>query len=70
MKVSVTDAAKAWLATKGYDRAFGARPLSRLIQDKLKKPIADELLFGRLVQGGAVAVDLAGDELTFAYSKV
>jgi len=66
--LSVTDAARLYLARKGYDPAYGARPLSRLIQDKLKKPLADELLFGRLSGGGEVSIDLDGEELKFEYS--
>ena len=54
------DAAK-WLADKGYDERFGARPLSRVIQEHIKKPLADELLFGKLEHGGAVKVTVAGD---------
>ncbi|MDQ8040207.1 MAG: AAA family ATPase, partial [Rickettsiella sp.] len=48
----VDKAARAWLAKYGYDKTMGARPMARLIQEKIKKPIADELLFGRLVHGG------------------
>jgi len=68
--LSVTDAARLYLARKGYDPAYGARPLNRLIQDKLKKPLADELLFGRLASGGEVTIDIAdgGDELKFEFS--
>ena len=54
------DAAK-WLADKGYDERFGARPLARVIQEHIKKPLADELLFGKLEHGGAVKVTVAGD---------
>lgn len=53
--------AKRWLAEKGYDRKMGARPMARLIQEKLKKPLADELLFGKLIQGGHVEVTADGD---------
>ncbi len=45
-------------AVKGYDEAFGARPLSRLIQEKVKKPMAEELLFGKLKHGGIVKIDI------------
>jgi len=65
----LTEAARLYLARKGYDPAYGARPLGRLIQDKLKKPLADELLFGRLTGGGSVTVDLADGELTFVFSN-
>ena len=61
----LTDSARAWLAKKGYDPKFGARPLGRVIQEHLKKPLAEELLFGRLVKGGLVkvGVDLDADKL-------
>ncbi|MFZ5608440.1 MAG: ATP-dependent Clp protease ATP-binding subunit ClpA [Pseudomonadota bacterium] len=63
--VSLTDAAKRWLAEKGYDKLFGARPLARLIQEKIKKPLADELLFGKLAHGGEVVIDVAKDAPAF-----
>jgi len=65
VSLEITSAARNWLAEKGYDKAMGARPMARLIQDKLKKPLANELLFGELVGGGSVRVDLQGDELKF-----
>jgi ATP-dependent Clp protease ATP-binding subunit ClpA len=57
--VELTDRALTWLADKGHDPAYGARPLGRLMQEKLKDPLADELLFGKLQKGGSVRVDLA-----------
>jgi ATP-dependent Clp protease ATP-binding subunit ClpA len=63
--IEVDTAAKQWLAAKGYDPAYGARPLARLIQDKLKKPLADELLFGKLAGGGKVDVTVKDDALDF-----
>jgi ATP-dependent Clp protease ATP-binding subunit ClpA len=57
--------AKAWLAERGYDRVMGARPMNRLIQEKIRKPLADELLFGRLAHGGHVVIGLEEDKLTF-----
>ncbi|GAD79326.1 ATP-dependent Clp protease ATP-binding subunit ClpA [Vibrio ezurae] len=69
VSLEVTDNARHWLAVKGYDKAMGARPMSRVIQDKLKKPLANELLFGRLINGGSVAVDLVDDELKFNYAN-
>ncbi|MFC4624927.1 ATP-dependent Clp protease ATP-binding subunit ClpA [Daeguia caeni] len=54
----LTDAAIAWLADKGYDEAMGARPLGRVIQEHIKKPLADEVLFGKLKHGGTVRVDV------------
>ena len=63
VSVVLTDKARDWLATKGYDKTFGARPLGRVIQEHIKKPLAEELLFGRLVDGGTVNVDLSKDAL-------
>ncbi len=59
--LELTDAAKAWLAKKGYDPLSGARPLARVIQETVKKPLAEELLFGKLTHGGHVQVDVGGD---------
>ena len=70
VQLSVDDEARRWIAKKGYDPLMGARPMARLIQDRIKRPLAEELLFGRLVGGGTVNVSLAkdgakeGDELT------
>jgi ATP-dependent Clp protease ATP-binding subunit ClpA len=58
--IEMTDEARAWLAEKGYDPQMGARPLARLIQETIKKPLAEEVLFGKLVNGGAVKVLLEG----------
>jgi len=57
--------ARAWLATKGYDPKFGARPLARLIQTEVRDPLTDEILFGRLEHGGTVRIGLADDALRF-----
>jgi len=67
--IELTDGARMWLAEKGYDRLYGARPLARVIQEHVKKPLAEELLFGRLTKGGAVrvGVDEEGKSLTFAF---
>lgn len=67
VSLEVSEDARHWLAVKGYDRDMGARPMGRVIQDQLKKPLANELLFGSLVEGGTVKVDLADDQLTFQY---
>lgn len=67
VSLEVSDDARHWLAVKGYDKAMGARPMGRVIQDKLKKPLANELLFGSLVDGGTVKVELKDDELKFEY---
>ena len=67
MELSPT--ARQWLADKGYDPAMGARPMGRVVQEQLKKPLANEILFGRLITGGEVRVDLVNDELTFDYQE-
>jgi ATP-dependent Clp protease ATP-binding subunit ClpA len=56
------------MAQKGYDPQYGARPLARVIQTEIKDALADEILFGKLVKGGKVRIDLADDALTFEYS--
>jgi len=63
--LSITEDAKHWLAQKGYDEAFGARPLGRIIQEHIKKPLADELLFGKLQKGGEVVIKLSGNAIDF-----
>ncbi|WP_308909534.1 ATP-dependent Clp protease ATP-binding subunit ClpA [Pseudokordiimonas caeni] len=65
VEISLNDEAKEWLADKGYDRLYGARPLARLIQEEIKKPLADELLFGKLAKGGEVVVKMAGGKPVF-----
>jgi ATP-dependent Clp protease ATP-binding subunit ClpA len=65
--IELTDAARQWLGKKGYDPAMGARPLARVIQEHVKKPLSEELLFGRLTKGGAVSIGVADDKLTFEY---
>jgi ATP-dependent Clp protease ATP-binding subunit ClpA len=66
--INLTEEAQNWLAEKGYDKAMGARPLARLIADKIKKPLAEEVLFGKLSKGGSVTIGVDGEELTFKYS--
>jgi ATP-dependent Clp protease ATP-binding subunit ClpA len=63
----ITPAARHHLAAKGYDQTFGARPMARLIQDEIKRVLADEILFGRLREGGRVEVDAADRALVFRY---
>ncbi len=65
--LTATEAAIAYLADKGYDPDFGARPLARLIQDEVKRPLGDELLFGTLEKGGAVTLDAVDGKLTFKF---
>lgn len=68
--IQLDDAARKWLVDRGYDRANGARPMSRLIAEKIKKPLADEVLFGKLAKGGTVRVTVQEGELSFHFSKV
>jgi ATP-dependent Clp protease ATP-binding subunit ClpA len=56
VEIELDAAARSWLAARGYDATYGARPLARLVQEHIKKPLADELLFGNLMQGGSVKV--------------
>jgi ATP-dependent Clp protease ATP-binding subunit ClpA len=63
--IELSSAAKEWLAERGYDKLYGARPLSRVIQEHIKKPLAEELLFGKLVKGGAVKVTMKDGKLDF-----
>ena len=69
VSIELSDAAREWLAKKGYDPQMGARPLGRTIQEYVKKPLAEELLFGRLSSGGTVRIDLEDDQLTFSYPE-
>ena len=63
--IELSSGAKEWLAERGYDRLYGARPLARVIQEYIKKPLAEELLFGRLTKGGSVKVTLKDKALDF-----
>src|SRR6201747_133025 len=67
--IELSSAAKEWLAERGYDRLYGARPLGRVIQEHIKKPLAEELLFGKLVKGGAVKVTLKDNKLDFEFTE-
>ena len=64
VSLSATPAARDWLAQHGFDPLMGARPMARLIQDRIKRPLADELLFGKLVNGGRVSLDAVDGELS------
>ncbi len=63
VSLSATPTARDWLAQHGFDPLMGARPMARVIQDKVKRPLADELLFGKLVNGGRVTIDVRDGEL-------
>jgi len=65
--ITLTPAARTWLAKTGYDRLFGARPLARVIQKEVRDVLTDQLLFGALEHGGTVTIDEATNALTFAY---
>jgi ATP-dependent Clp protease ATP-binding subunit ClpA len=65
VSIELDDDAKAWLAERGYDPLYGARPLARVIEEHMKKPLADELLFGRLAKGGKVTVTIQADKPVF-----
>jgi ATP-dependent Clp protease ATP-binding subunit ClpA len=68
--IELDASAREWLSTKGYDPLFGARPLARVIQEHIKKPLAEELLFGALAKGGIVnvSVDQETDKLVFTFA--
>ena len=63
--IELDNQARKWLAKRGYDELYGARPLARVIQDQVKKTLADELLFGKLSKGGSVKVSVTKDKLSF-----
>ena len=65
--ITLTDEARAWLAVKGYDPVFGARPLGRVVQKEVRDPLTDQILFGALEHGGTVTIGVADNALTFAY---
>lgn len=71
VSLEVSQEARDWLTEKGYDRAMGARPMARVIQDNLRKPLANELLFGSLMDGGqvSVALDKEADKLTYCFQS-
>ena len=66
--IELSDPARAWIAEKGYDKVFGARQLARFIQEHLKMPLAEELLFGKLTDGGTARVEFDDGKLSFSYA--
>ncbi len=70
VRLTIDTDARAWLADKGYDPQMGARPMARVIQQHIKKPLANELLFGELVTGGQVRIRVEGDDLAFEINGV
>lgn len=67
VKIEISDSARRWLAEKGYDPHYGARPLDRVIQENIKTVLADEILFGQLQKGGRVFIDLEKEKPSFQY---
>jgi ATP-dependent Clp protease ATP-binding subunit ClpA len=70
VSIQLSPAARRWLAARGYDTTFGARPMARLIQQEIKRVLADEMLFGRLREGGRVDIDAGAEGLTFRYAPL
>jgi ATP-dependent Clp protease ATP-binding subunit ClpA len=68
--IALTPESRAWLATKGYDPKFGARPLGRVVQKEVRDPLTDEILFGQLEHGGTVTIGVTDDHLTFSYEPL
>jgi ATP-dependent Clp protease ATP-binding subunit ClpA len=68
--LEIDEKARAWLAENGYDKKMGARPMARLIQEQLKRPLAEELLFGKLSKGGHVQVTVEKGKLKFAIKEL
>jgi ATP-dependent Clp protease ATP-binding subunit ClpA len=71
VSIELSEEARAWLRDRGYDKLFGARPMGRIIQNELKRPLADAILFGPLAHGGTALITLApgGDKLTIEYTS-
>jgi ATP-dependent Clp protease ATP-binding subunit ClpA len=70
IKLTISDRVRTWLAQKGYDPQYGARPLARVIQTEIKDALSDEILFGRMQKGGEVGVNLKNDKLVFKYGPI
>lgn len=68
VRLELASSARSWLARKGFDPAFGARPLDRLVQTEIKDVLADEILFGQLSQGGVAHISLHENTLTFSFT--
>jgi ATP-dependent Clp protease ATP-binding subunit ClpA len=68
--VEIDDEARGWLAVKGYDKKMGARPMARVIQEQIKRPLAEELLFGKLHEGGHVLITVVDGELKIAIGEL
>ncbi|WP_428240901.1 ATP-dependent Clp protease ATP-binding subunit ClpA [Gynuella sp.] len=70
VQMDVDESARQWLCDHGYDEKMGARPMARLIQDKIKRPLAEELLFGRLIGGGTIRVTVENDDIALVGEEV
>ncbi len=68
IKIQVSDAVKKWLFAKGYDAQYGARPLERVVSREIKKPLVDEILFGKLMNGGICRIEVENEKLVFNFS--
>jgi ATP-dependent Clp protease ATP-binding subunit ClpA len=69
VSIELTEEARAWLARRGYDRLYGARPMARLIQTTIKQPLAEQLLFGEAPAGSKVLIDEKEENLTIEFTK-
>ena len=69
VSIEISEEARSWIGSKGYDKNFGARPLARVVQEYVKKPLAEELLFGKLTGGGVVSIDFQDGKLSFDYEN-
>ena len=67
--IRLSEQAKSYLAMKGYEKKYGARPLQRLIQKEIKEPLAEEILFGKLKNGGLVEIGIKEEKIFFNYEK-
>ena len=67
VELVLTESARRWLAEHGYDKQMGARPMARLIQEKIKAPLAEEILFGKLQSGGKAFVDASDNEIRLEF---
>ena len=67
--MSWDNSVRKWLAKRGFEKSMGARPMARVIKERIKKPLAEELLFGKLEQGGEVHLDVDEDELSFSIDE-
>ncbi len=69
ISIQVKDDVRDWVALKGYDPKYGARPIARFIQEHIKRPLVDEVLFGNLEKGGHVVIGLENDKATFHFES-